>query len=213
MISYKEVQVRLKATGFDPGAIDGLWGGKTMAALMGYAAARPITDGIRALAIEVAAQLPKFQINTPLRVCHFLAQTCHETQGFRWLHELGDGKDANHNGFDDYLERYDFRKDLGNGDVGDGDRYRGRGLIMNTGEAHYRSLGKRMGVDLIAGPVLLETPKYAVLAACLFWDDHGLNGFADTSNLIRATKIINGGTNGLVDRQAILKRLTDLWGF
>jgi putative chitinase len=92
---------------------------------------------------------------------------------------------------------------MGNGDVasGEGWRYRGRGLIQLTGKSMYKKCGDAIGVDLVASPDLLLKPEYAALSAGWFWQYAGLDRFDDDEDVLKETRIINGGTNGLADRQ------------
>jgi len=131
-------------------------------------------------------------IDTVLREAHFLAQIGHESGRLVYVKELASG------------EAYEGRKDLGNTQVGDGVKYKGRGLIQITGRANYQLCGNQLGLDLINHPELLELPLNAAKSAAWFWNTHGLNILADQDDLIKITKRINGGTNGLVDRSAIL---------
>lgn len=100
---------------------------------------------------------------------------------------------------------------LGNGDEasGDGWRFRGRGLMQVTGRANYRAAGAALGLDLETNPAALEQPLPAALAAAHFWQVSGLNELADdrlddddVADFTRISKVINGGYNGLADRQA-----------
>jgi len=136
----------------------------------------------------------KYQINTPKRENQFIAQLAHESGEFRYLEELASGK------------AYEGRKDLGNTQPGDGVRFKGRGLIQITGRANYQSLSKDLGFDFITHPTELELPFYAAMSACWFWNSRGLNAIADIGDFIRITKRINGGTNGIVQRQMYLDR-------
>jgi putative chitinase len=138
--------------------------------------------------------MEQYEINTYLRECHFIAQLAHESGEFRYMEELASGK------------AYEGRKDLGNVNPGDGVRYKGRGCIQITGATNYFACGKSLGVDFIHNPELLETPEYASKSACWFWSSRGLNKIADTDNILTITKRINGGTNGLADRQKYLDR-------
>ena len=109
---------------------------------------------------------------------------------------------------------------LGNGDTksGDGWRYRGRGLIQLTGKSNYNKASVEMyalplGVDFVDEPDLLATPEYAAQSAAWFWESNGLNALADKlggtddAEVFKAiTKRINGGYNGLEERQAIYQR-------
>lgn len=92
---------------------------------------------------------------------------------------------------------------MGNGDVasGEGWRYRGRGLIQLTGKTMYKKCGDAIGVDLIASPDLLLKPEYASLSAAWFWDYAGIDRFDDDEDVLKETRLINGGTHGQADRQ------------
>ncbi|WP_328587193.1 glycoside hydrolase family 19 protein, partial [Pseudomonas syringae] len=86
---------------------------------------------------------------------------------------------------------------------GDGQLYRGRGLIQITGRANYEACGEALGLDLINHPELLEQPQHAAMSAAWFWHRAALNALADKGEFIQITRKINGGTNGLADRQAL----------
>lgn len=134
--------------------------------------------------------MDEFEINTPARQQAFLAQLAHESGELRYTRELASGA------------AYEGRADLGNTQPGDGTAFKGRGLIQITGRANYRSCGIALGIDLEAEPELLEQPDMACRSAAWWWQAHGLNALADKGDFVRITKTINGGTNGLVARQA-----------
>ena len=136
------------------------------------------------------AAMREFHINTPVRQAAFLAQIAHESGELRYVEEIASGA------------AYEGRKDLGNTQPGDGMRYKGRGLIQITGRNNYAECGKAMGVDLITNPELLETNDLACRSAAWFWASRGLNDLADKGDFDRITKRINGGYNGLKERQA-----------
>ncbi|WET08614.1 glycoside hydrolase family 19 protein [Pseudomonas sp. D3] len=92
---------------------------------------------------------------------------------------------------------------IGNAAPCDGWKYRGRGLIQVTGKTNYAACGEALGLDLINQPELLEQPQYAAMSAAWFWSANGLNTLADTGDLTKITQRINGGTNGIADRQAL----------
>ena len=96
---------------------------------------------------------------------------------------------------------------MGNRDEqsGDGFRFHGRGLIQLTGHDSYYHCGQALGVDLVANPDLVATPKYAALSAGWFWSTHNLNAAAAAEDWVKVTKIINGGTFGLDERVALTK--------
>ncbi|UPT35020.1 glycoside hydrolase family 19 protein [Pseudomonas amygdali] len=146
--------------------------------------------------------MSKYGIVTKLRIAAFLAQVGHESGQLRHVRELGN---------DAYLEKYDtgrLAERLGNTpeDDGDGQLYRGRGLIQITGRANYAECGEALGLDLLQQPDLLECPEHAAMSAAWFWHRAGLNTFADRSDFLTITKRINGGTNGLADRQELYAR-------
>ena len=98
---------------------------------------------------------------------------------------------------------YEGRKDLGNTKVGDGVKFKGRGLIQITGRNNYRQCAIDLKLDLLAHPELLETPVNACLSAAWFWYVNHLNPLADQQLLSSITKVINGGLNGQLDRQLL----------
>lgn len=134
------------------------------------------------------------EINTSLRIAMFLAQTGHESGSFHYLEELASGA------------AYEGRKDLGNIQPGDGVRFKGRGVIQITGRNNYKAYSDYTGIDFISSPTDLIQPIYAFGSAAWFWKIHNLNKFSDMGDLKGATKVINGGYNGLADRQAIYDR-------
>jgi len=139
--------------------------------------------------------MAEFEINTPLRQAAFLAQIGHESGGIHWLVELWGPTLAQ--------RRYEDRDDLGNTVAGDGLRFRGRGLLQTTGRSNYLRTGKALGVDLIANPEKLAEPELASRSAGWFWKTHGCNAFADREQFVLLTRRINGGVNGLEDRQRL----------
>lgn len=144
---------------------------------------------------HLEAAMAEFHIDTPQRKAMFLAQIGHESGGLHWTVEIWGPTSAQ--------SRYEGRKDLGNTRPGDGYKFRGRGLLQTTGRDNYRATGQALGVDLWATPELLGQPALAARSAAWFWSAKGLNEIADTGDNVRATKRINGGTNGLDDRQAL----------
>ncbi|MGE0289497.1 MAG: glycoside hydrolase family 19 protein [Bradyrhizobium sp.] len=127
-------------------------------------------------------------IDTDVRAAAFLAQIAHESGELRYVRELASGK------------AYEGRKDLGNTQPGDGERFRGRGLIQITGRANYKAAGEALGVNFIENPALMELPIHAARVSTWFWKDRGLNIWADKGDFRRLTIRINGGLNGFEDR-------------
>lgn len=143
----------------------------------------------------------KYEINTPLRIAHFMAQLHHESGGFKYLKELGNSA---------YFNKYEGRKDLGNTVKGDGAKFKGRGYIQITGRANYTELSKALNIDFVNNPELLEQEANAILSALWFWNKKKLNIFADEDNISTITKRINGGFNGIQERKELLLKYKDL---
>lgn len=154
------------------------------------------------------AAMGKYSIITRLRMAAFLAQIGHESGQLRYVRELGS---------DSYLAKYDtgrLAERLGNTPEADGDgqKYRGRGLIQVTGRSNYSACSEALFGDarLLATPELLEHPVYAALSAGWFWQRAGLNTYADKGDFLTITKRINGGTNGLKDREQLYDRALEV---
>lgn len=145
--------------------------------------------------LEVACA--HYGIATPLRLAHFLAQVGHESGSLRHARELWGPTPAQ--------ARYEGRRDLGNTEPGDGRRYLGRGLIQTTGRSNYRRVAQRLASrgapDFEAQPELLELPEWAAWSAADYWAMRNINAAADADDLLRVTRLVNGSTNGLPDRQ------------
>ena len=175
---------------------------------------------------SVIAQIPgvmeKFEINSPLRLAHFLAQCGHESGGFKLVQEnLNYGAKGLMGIFKKYfpdeatalayerkpekIANVVYASRMGNGDKtsGDGWKFHGRGFIQLTGKDNYVAFGKSISEDLSATPDLVAT-KYALLSAAWFFNKNGLHKLADggaTDAVVTSiTKRVNGGTIGLPDR-------------
>jgi putative chitinase len=147
------------------------------------------------------AAMVEFEINTPLRVAAFLGQTGHESGQLLYTEEIASGK------------AYNGRVDLGNTIPGDGERFKGRGLIQVTGRTNYVKVMLALGIDCLEHPELLEQPENACRASAWWWTDHGLNQLADLGtqdSYKRITKIINGGMNGWEDRLTLYNKAREV---
>jgi putative chitinase len=143
-------------------------------------------------------------INTPKRIAAFLAQVGHESGQLQYVREFGGAQ---------YLSKYDtgaLAVRLGNTPEpdGDGQKYRGRGLIQITGRDNYHqcSLGLFGDDRLLFLPELLEKPQWAAESAAWFWEQNGFNELADRDQFNSITRRINGGLNGLQDRLQLWAR-------
>lgn len=145
--------------------------------------------------VELNACLHEFGITTKPRLRHFLSQTAHESGGGRFKKELASGAD------------YEGRRDLGNTQPGDGPRFKGAGYIQLTGRANYQDFANfihdpdvMQGVDYVA-------EKYPFTSAGFWWKNNRMNELCDTNpSVLQVTKVVNGGTNGLEDRQMYYER-------
>ena len=178
-----------------------------------------IPDSVIAMIPEVAS---KFEINTPLRLAHFLAQCGHESGGFKLTQENLNYSAKGLNGiFKKYFPTlesavpYERKPEkiankvyggrMGNGleASGEGWKFHGRGFIQLTGKDNYTAFTKSIGEDCIANPDLVAS-KYALASAAWFFNKNGLHKMADGGAsddvVTKITKRVNGGTIGLADR-------------
>ncbi len=141
-------------------------------------------------------------VNTLLRTAAFAAQLAHESGEFRWMEEIW-GPTAAQLGYEPPSAK---AARLGNTQPGDGKRFKGRGPIQITGRFNYKKYGDLLGVDLTISPERAAAPEVAFLTAGLFWKTNGLNELADGQQFVTITRRINGGENGLADRQKYYER-------
>jgi putative chitinase len=174
----------------------------------------------------VIKQIPdtaaKFQIDTPLRLAHFLAQCGHESGGFRLTKEnLNYSAKGLMGIFKKYFPTEALAKSyerqpakiankvyggrMGNGpeSSGEGAKFCGRGYIQLTGKDNYTAFGKSINEDILSNPDKVAS-DYALLSAAWFFNKNGLHKMADegATDLVvtKITKRVNGGTIGLPDR-------------
>ena len=140
----------------------------------------------------------RYDIDSPLRICHFLAQVIHESGGFLYNKEIWGPTKAQ--------KRYEGRRDLGNDEAGDGYKYRGRGYIQLTVKFNYRVAGRDLGMDFVETPGLVAESPWNMLVAGWYWDTRVLNDYADKDSIEDVTVRVNGGYNGLKDRQKWLDK-------
>ena len=170
--------------------------------------------------------MPKYGITTERRVAHFLSQCAHESANFKRLEEnlnysakalravfgryFGNPPKRNADEYQrkpemiaNYVYMDEFRKyKMGNVNEGDGWLFRGRGLKQLTGRDNYTKFGNSVNMTAEEAAEYVATEKGAVESACWFWDTNNLNSIADTDDVKRMTKKINGGSIGLEDRQS-----------
>jgi len=169
----------------------------------------------------------KYQINTILRISHFLAQCAHESGNFSVKQEnLNYSAKRLQEVFGKYFTTHAkallyerkpvkiaslvYGNRMGNGDEQsiEGYKYRGRGYIQLTGKNNYLLFDKSLNetgleIDIIGNPDLVAT-TYPLISAAWFFNKNNLNEIADlggTKEIItKVTKKVNGGTHGLDSR-------------
>ena len=181
--------------------------------------------------------MPKYGINTERRAAHFISQCAHESNNFRSLQEnLNYSEKAlnavfgryfgsashkrnaaeyarNPEMIANYVYMDEFRKyKMGNVNEGDGWLFRGRGLKQLTGRENYTRFGATVDMTAEEAAEYVATEKGAVESACWFWDANKLNNIADTDDVVRMTKKINGGNIGLADRQSRYAKAMEVFG-
>jgi len=169
----------------------------------------------------LAQLLPDYELNTPLRVAHFVAQCAHESGNFVFIRENLNYKAASLQKIfakyfptaelaAEYANRPEqianriYASRMGNGPETSGDGYRfcGRGLIQLTGRDNYTFFAGSLDISVEDASQYLETFEGAAQSACWFWEQNNLNRFADANDVKGLTRAINGGYIGLEDRQS-----------
>lgn len=145
------------------------------------------------------AACEQFGVAQPLDVAAFLAQIGHESGRLVYVREIW-GPTVAQRAYEPPSAK---AAELGNTIAGDGRLFCGRGLIQITGRANYARAAAALDLDLLNHPELLEQPEHAAMSAAWFWQNKGLSALATAGNFITLTRRINGGTNGLVDRQTL----------
>jgi putative chitinase len=165
--------------------------------------------------------LPKYEINTPNRIAGFFAQCGHESMNFTVLSEnLNYRTETLEKLFSKYFSKAgrnaaDYAKQperianviyasrMGNGDTasGDGFKFCGRGVIQLTGRDNHTSFGKSVGMSPEQVINYVTTKKGALESACWYWNSRNINAACDASDIVKMTKLVNGGTIGLDDRR------------
>ena len=167
-----------------------------------------------------------YEITTPQRQAMFLAQLAHESGSFRFVEEnLNYSVEALQRVFKKYFPTDElalmyarqpekianrvYANRMGNGEEssGDGWKYRGRGLIQLTGKDNYAAFSLKANNNALLEPDSVAEPELAAMSAGWFWDTNGLNKLSDTGDVRAVTRRINGGFNGLADREAKYNKL------
>ena len=181
---------------------------------------------------QIPGVMDKFQINTPLRLAHFLSQCGHESGGFKAVNEnLNYGAKGLMTTFKKYFptealaKQYERKPELiaskvyggrmGNGaePTKEGWKFKGRGYIQLTGKDNYKAFDAVVTENILENPDLVAT-KYPLLSAAWYWNSRKINATADLGatddTVTKVTKLVNGGTIGLEDRKKHFKEYHDL---
>lgn len=159
-------------------------------------------------------------INDPEELAALMATTAHESGNFKQTQEnlnysaatlmklwpkrfpTRDKAAAVANGGPEAVGNEVYGGRMGNNSSGDGYKYRGRGFIQLTGKANYQAFAKATGIDAVSNPDLLNNPDMAAKSALYFWSSRkGLRDAGQKGDINTVTKMVNGGSNGLADRQ------------
>lgn len=170
----------------------------------------------------------RFAIDSPFRIAGFISNIAHESGGLKFVKE-----NLNYSAASlmrvwpsrfpnvEIAQRYAMQPEkianrayadrMGNGDEasGDGAKFLGRGLIQLTGKNNYVAYSMACDNEALQFPQIVELPKYAAESAGWFWDVNRLNSLADKQDIQGMCKRINGGLNGLDDRQMKYSKIMD----
>ena len=178
--------------------------------------------------VQILDVVIKYQINTPLRLAHFLAQCHYESSGFKLVEEnLNYSAEGLRRTFKKYFTQEQaneyahnkvkiasrvYANRMGNGDEAsqEGWLYRGRGYIQLTGKDNYAAFNDQVPEDVIKNPDLVAT-QYPMLSAAWFWDKNKINEIIDNDGSVYdVTKKVNGGLNGYEERHELFEHCSEI---
>ncbi len=179
---------------------------------------------------DLEQTLPKYGIaDSPTRMAHFFSQILHESGLMRFdMENLNYSARALRAVFGKYFQTDEeaeaykrqperianrvYANRMGNRSEssGDGWKYRGRGLMQLTGRSNYKAFAEWVGDERVVDDPDLVASEYAVHSAVFYWDKNNLNALADRDDVVRMTRRINGGTNGLTHRRELLHKAQGL---
>jgi putative chitinase len=223
MIDWKKAQTALGCTA------DGLPGPATYTALYAHAAGRAPDAAIGARGAAAATHFTAFGMTTAPRIAEFVAQTCHETTGFRqfeenlgyraatlrrlWPKRFTEAQAAAAVGNPVEIAGRAYGGRMGNAAYPseEGYLYRGRGDLQLTGKSNYTRFGTLLGLDLVGNPDLAAS-EAGPLIALQFFKLNNVNAAVDAGDFKEARRLINGGANGLDEVARIRERLLAILG-
>ncbi|TAG01527.1 MAG: hypothetical protein EAZ39_20320 [Oscillatoriales cyanobacterium] len=148
----------------------------------------------------ILSELEKVGLGDRDMVLMALATIRAETEGFEPIDEGISQYNTSPGGRP--FNKYDFRSDLGNNGVGEGDRYKGRGFIQLTGKYNYQQLGPQLGLgnQLVNNPELANDPRIAaqLLARFIKNKENAIRqALVPPPDYATARRLVNGGSHGL----------------
>lgn len=141
--------------------------------------------------------LRRFNITTLSRIRHFISQCSHESAGGVYTQEIDAGYKYENN-----------VDDLGNTQPGDGPKFKGAGYIQVTGRYNYTQFANYIGdPKVVTLGVSYVAANYPWTIAGHWWYRNGMNSLIDNGATVKeVTKKVNGGYNGLAERQMYYNR-------
>lgn len=170
--------------------------------ILGLSALRPLFPATKPANIErywpyVAAALHTLGVDdAPLQLAA-LATIRAESEGFLPIAEAPCSQNTRPGGA--AFSAYEGSAALGNIEVGDGARFKGRGFVQLTGRAAYFAAGESLGLDLVSDPELANAPEIAavLLAQTLAAKAKRLRDAIRAGEWKKARHAVNGGRDGL----------------
>lgn len=180
-------------------------------------------EGLKTFLPHLNTYLPKYGIDTPIEVVSFLAQVLHESGGFKFMREIWGPTPAQLRYERDFSQPWPetikgrrnwLATQLGNSFRGDGRKMAGVGPIQITGRFNLTRMSREMFGDLrlLQNPDILTTPEFGIQSACIYWTWRRLDRFDDDKSILEETIRVNGGKNGMVDRQKYFDRGLEVFG-
>ncbi|WP_350313087.1 hypothetical protein OHJ28_00670 [Dickeya fangzhongdai] len=164
------------------------------------------------------AIMSEYGINKPYYKAHFLSQCLHESSHLDTTLEFGSGRNYDPDRHKDAVKYENIT-------IGDGPKYKGRGLIQLTWKKNYRLFSEYSGIDFISNPESIASDmENAIRASCWFWRHNGgihvkyaamgdinvlIDNEKDNARLI--TLAVNGGYNGLDERIIYFEKIKKKW--
>lgn len=157
------------------------------------------------------------------QLSHFMAQTHHETGGFKLDTEnlnystsgllkvfpkyFGVGKlpASQYANKPEAIANVVYANRMGNREPCDGYTYRGRGALQLTGKDNYKAFADFLKDNEVLTNPDIVTTKYFWETALFYFTRNNLWGqmkYTDAEAVKKISKAVNGGYNGLLDRQA-----------